>query len=111
LHRRLSDPKGLVLDWLSVTFRSRAAQAGMHTNPAFAGTYDFSPRADFAALFPRFLENLPEGSVVMCHPGHVDAELLSLDPVTTAREKEYAYFAGEQFPKDLQAHGLTLSLR
>lgn len=110
LHRRLADPKGLFLDWLSVAFRRRAAQSGIRTNPAFAGTYDFSPRADFAALFPGFLENLPEGSVVMCHPGHVDAELRSLDPVTTAREKEYSYFAGERFPKDLQAHGLTLSL-
>jgi predicted glycoside hydrolase/deacetylase ChbG (UPF0249 family) len=110
LHRRLSDPKGLFLDWLSIGFRKRAAQAGIRTNPAFAGTYDFSPRTDFAGLFPRFLENLPEGSVVMCHPGHVDAELRALDPVTTAREKEYAYFAGELFPKDLQAHALTLSL-
>jgi predicted glycoside hydrolase/deacetylase ChbG (UPF0249 family) len=110
LHHRLSDPKGLFLDWLSAGFRKRAVQAGIRTNPAFAGTYDFSPHADFAALFPRFLKHLPEGSVVMCHPGHVDAELRGLDPVTTAREKEYAYFAGEQFPKDLQAHGLTLSL-
>jgi predicted glycoside hydrolase/deacetylase ChbG (UPF0249 family) len=110
LHRRLADPKGLVLDALSVAFRRRAARDGIRTNPAFAGTYNFDPRTDFTALFPTFLENLTEGSVVMCHPGHVDAELRSLDPVTTAREKEYAYLAGEQFPKDLQAHGLTLAL-
>jgi predicted glycoside hydrolase/deacetylase ChbG (UPF0249 family) len=106
---RLSDPKGLVLDWLSMGFRRRAARLGVRTNPAFAGTYYFGADSNFAALFPGFLKNLPEGSVVMCHPGHVDAELISLDPVTTAREKEYAYLAGDQFPKDLQAHGLTLA--
>ena len=35
----------------------------------------------------------------MCHPGVVDAELRRLDPLTTLREKEYAYFSGETFPK------------
>jgi predicted glycoside hydrolase/deacetylase ChbG (UPF0249 family) len=107
--KRLSDAKGLFLDLLSIGFRRRAAQLGIRTNPAFAGTYYFRPDDEFAALFPVFLENLPDGSVVMCHPGHVDAELRSVDPVTTARENEYAYLAGEQFPKDLQEHGLTLA--
>ena len=71
----------------------------MRTNPAFAGTYEFNESADFAALFPRFLERLPDGGVVMCHPGFVDAELQRLDPLTTLREQEYAFFAGEAFPK------------
>ncbi len=108
LHKRMSDPKGMFLDWLSREFRRRAAKLGIKTNPAFAGTYDFAPRSDFAELFPSFLVNMSEGGVVMCHPGHVDAELRSLDPVTTAREREYAYLAGELFPKHLQQHGLTL---
>lgn len=108
LHKRMSDPKGMFLDWLSREFRRRAAKLGLKTNPAFAGTYDFSPRSDFTELFPSFLQNMTEHGVVMCHPGHVDAELRSLDPVTTAREREYAYFTGELFPKHLQQHGLTL---
>ena len=70
----------------------------MRTNPAFAGTYDFSDTATFAATFPRFLDRLPDGSVVMCHPGFVDAELQRLDPLTTLREREYAFFAGDDFP-------------
>ncbi len=52
LHRRLTDPKGLLIDWLSREFRARAAKLGIATNPAFAGTYAFRPKADFAALFP-----------------------------------------------------------
>jgi hypothetical protein len=56
---------------LSYRFRRRAAALGLRTNPAFAGTYEFDDAADFAALFPRFLERLPDGSVVMCHPGFV----------------------------------------
>ncbi len=109
LIKRIGDPKGLVLDLLSKRFRERAAALGVNTNPAFAGTYAFNEGADFAALFPRFLDRLPDGGLVMCHPGIVDAELRRLDPLTTLREKEYAYFCGESFPKLLASQGITLA--
>lgn len=107
--QRFSDPKGLLLDFMSRGFRARAAKLGLRTNPAFAGTYNFSGGAEFAELFPTFLGNLPDDSVVMCHPGFVDDELKRLDPVTTQREREYAYFADERFPAVLAAHGVTLA--
>src|SRR5262249_30614381 len=106
--QRLADRKGLVLDVLSHRFRHRAAALGLRTNPAFAGTYEFDDAADFAALFPRFLDRLPDGSVVMCHPGFVDAELQRLDPLTTLRAREYAFFAGDEFPAVLARHGVPL---
>jgi predicted glycoside hydrolase/deacetylase ChbG (UPF0249 family) len=105
----LSDPKGLLLTWLSGGLRARAERLGIATNPAFAGTYTFRDDADFASLFPDFLEGLPDGSVVMCHPGKVDAELERLDPLTRLREKEHAYLAGPNFPKMLEAQGVTLA--
>src|SRR5258708_6291929 len=105
LAARFADGKGLLLDIMSYRFRRRAAALGVRTNPAFAGTYAFDDEARFAELFPRFLDRLPDGSVVMCHPGFVDGELLRLDPLTTLREKEYGYFAGDDFPAVLRAHG------
>jgi len=110
LHRRLTDPKGLLIDWLSREFRARAANLGVATNPAFAGTYTYRANVDFAAIFPGFLEGLPEGGLVMCHPGHVDPELERLDPLTILREKEYAYFCGDEFAAALEKRGLTLEL-
>lgn len=107
--RALGDRKGLLLDVLSRRFRRRAAALGVRTNPAFAGTYAFRDQADFAAIFPRFLERLPDGGVVMCHPGFVDAELRKLDPLTTLRELEYAFFVDESFPNLLARHGVTLA--
>jgi chitin disaccharide deacetylase len=106
---RLADRKGLVLDIMSYRFRRRAAALGLRTNPGFAGTYQFDDAADFPVLFPRFLDGLPDGSVVMCHPGFVDAELQRLDPLTTLREKEYAYFAGDSFPAALTSHDVALA--
>ena len=99
----------VLLDVLSHRFRRRAAALGVRTNSAFAGTYHFDDAADFATLFPRFLPGLRDGSVVMCHPGFVDAELQRLDTLTTLREKEYAFLAGDEFPAVLAAQGVALA--
>jgi predicted glycoside hydrolase/deacetylase ChbG (UPF0249 family) len=107
--RRLSGRKALLLDVLSKGLRRRARALGVRTNPAFAGAYEFRPEADFAALFPRFLDRLPDDGVVMCHPGFVDAELERLDPLTSLREREYAFFIDEAFPKMMAAHGVALA--
>jgi hypothetical protein len=106
---RFSDRKAWLLDRLSHDFRERANALGRRTNPAFAGAYDFRADADFATLFAGFLEQLPDGSLIMCHPGFVDADLQRLDPLTTLREREYAFLAGAAFPELLASHGLTLA--
>jgi predicted glycoside hydrolase/deacetylase ChbG (UPF0249 family) len=106
--RKNLEPKGLVLDALSRRFRRLAAEHGLRTNPAFAGTYAFGAGADYAKLFPDFLDGMPDGGVIMCHPGIVDAELARLDPLTDLREREYAYFLGDGFLKLLATRGVTL---
>jgi hypothetical protein len=60
-------------------------------------------------LFPSFLEGLPDGGLVMCHPGFVDGELQRLDSLTALREREYSFFAGDSFPRLLARHGLALA--
>jgi predicted glycoside hydrolase/deacetylase ChbG (UPF0249 family) len=109
LAKRLGAPKALVLDVLSAQFRKRAAHAGIPFNPAFAGAYDFSTQPDFGALMRQFLDRLPEDGLVMCHPGFVDETLQSLDPLTTQREAEHAFLAGEDFPALLKANNVTLA--
>jgi predicted glycoside hydrolase/deacetylase ChbG (UPF0249 family) len=108
LLKRLNSPKALLLDALSRQFRKRAARAGIAFNTAFAGAYDFMRKPDFAALMQQFLQGLPDGGLVMCHPGFVDETLEDLDPLTTQREHEHAFLAGEHFPPLLKANHLTL---
>jgi chitin disaccharide deacetylase len=107
--RKNLEPKGLVLDALSRRLRRLAAEHGLRTNPAFAGTYAFNTRADYARLFPGFLDGMPEGGVIMCHPGIVDAELARLDPLTDLREREYAFFLDDAFARLLQRRGYALA--
>jgi predicted glycoside hydrolase/deacetylase ChbG (UPF0249 family) len=106
---RLGSPKAMVLDALSARFRRRAAQADIAFNPSFAGAYDFSQSPNFGALMRQFLEGMPEGGLIMCHPGFVDDILESLDPLTTQREHEHAFLGGEEFPRLLAANKVTLA--
>jgi predicted glycoside hydrolase/deacetylase ChbG (UPF0249 family) len=108
LVRRLGAPKALFLDILSAQFRSRASRADIAFNPGFAGAYDFSRQPDFGTLMGQFLDGLPEGGLIMCHPGFVDETLVSLDPLTVQREREHAFLGGEQFPRLLAANKVTL---
>jgi hypothetical protein len=107
--RRMRDAKALTLDVLSVGLRSAARRKGLATNPAFAGAYDFDSKTPFAQIFPRFLGGLPDGGLVMCHPGHVDAALKMLDSLTDQREREFSYFNSDEFPRVLAAQGLALA--
>ena len=107
--KSLADPKGYILDALSARLRRLAAKHGVRTNPAFAGTYSFHPDADFSKLFAQFLDGLPDGGLLMCHPGKVDEELRRLDPLTDLREREYAFFLSDSFPRLLAARGYALA--
>jgi predicted glycoside hydrolase/deacetylase ChbG (UPF0249 family) len=107
--RRLRDHKALVLDVLSLGFRRKARRLGIAVNPAFAGSYAFKSRANYARLFPRFLSGLPDGGLIMCHPGVVDTELKGLDSLTTLREQEFAYFSSDAFLQVLAEHNVALA--
>jgi chitin disaccharide deacetylase len=109
LLKRRGHAKAHLLDVLSRRIRRRCAILGVATNPGFAGAYNFGRSAGYDAVFASFLDGLPEGGVVMCHPGFVDAELQRLDHLTSMREQEYAFFAGEQFPQLLAGHGFALA--
>jgi hypothetical protein len=108
LLQRIGEPKALLLDLLSMKFRRRAASQQIAFNAGFAGAYDFSRAADFGGLLRRFLSGLPDGGLVMCHPGFVDDTLLELDPFTHQREREYAYLMSDDFPSLLAANKVTL---
>lgn len=103
------DAKTRFLSFLSRGFRAQAKQAGLKYNPAFSGAYDYFSPSDFGALFARFIDGLPEGGVVMCHPGHADDILKSRDILTHQREKEYAFLSGDEMPRALARASVTLA--
>jgi predicted glycoside hydrolase/deacetylase ChbG (UPF0249 family) len=99
----------LLLDILSAQFRSHASRANIAFNPGFDGAYDFTRQSDFSVPMRQFLVGLPEDGVIMCHPGFVDEILVSLDPLTAQREREYAFLGGDKFLPLLAANKVTLT--
>lgn len=108
LAQRLNNPKALLLDALSDTFRKTSTRAGIAFNPGFAGAYDMVRGGEFSTAMQRFLDGLPDGGLVMCHPGFVDETLVSVDNVTHQREREFAFLVGDDFPQLLSASNVTL---
>lgn len=106
---RPGHPKVLLLDLLSLRFRTLARRAGLAVNPGFAGAYDFTRESDFGALMGDFLADLPDGGLIMCHPGYVDDVLTALDPLTGQRERERTFLAGDGFTRLMTAQSASLA--
>jgi predicted glycoside hydrolase/deacetylase ChbG (UPF0249 family) len=100
--------KALSLTMMSRALARGAAQRKVPVNTGFRGTRSFHEKGPFRALFKRMIEDVPQGAIVLCHPGHVDAVLKTRDSVTTAREDEYAYFKSDAFFEDLAARDISL---
>jgi chitin disaccharide deacetylase len=109
LGQRLGNPKALLLDTLSETFRKKSARAGIDFNSGFSGAYDMVRGGDFAKALEQFLNGLPDGGLIMCHPGVVDDVLISVDNVTDQREREFAFMTSDDFPRLLAASNVTLN--
>ncbi|RDJ23557.1 ChbG/HpnK family deacetylase [Bosea caraganae] len=87
--RNVAVGKALVIAGLALGLRSQALRRGIKVNSGFSGVSPFDPTRDFAADLGRFLLRPGPAHLVMCHPGHVDDELLGLDPVVATRPQEH----------------------
>jgi predicted glycoside hydrolase/deacetylase ChbG (UPF0249 family) len=89
-------------------FRREARRRGFAVNDGFAGFSNFHPSFDYARIFQSYLRAPGRRHLIMCHPGHVDEELRSLDPVTITREQELAFLLSPRLPEMLEKRGLRL---
>ncbi|MFO1167819.1 MAG: ChbG/HpnK family deacetylase [Rhodoblastus sp.] len=106
--RRANSGKALKVNALAAGFRRAAHHAGHPLNQGFAGYSDFAPDSYDARQFGAYLAAPGPRHLVMCHPGRVDDALRRLDPVTSAREAELAFFLSPEFPELLAQKGARL---
>jgi predicted glycoside hydrolase/deacetylase ChbG (UPF0249 family) len=108
--RRIEIGKAVTVAALGRGFARAAANRGFAINDGFAGYSSFVPSRDYGADFSHYLVAPGGWHLVMCHPGHVDEGLSLIDPVTTARERELAFFLSSRFLDTLSAADATLAL-
>ncbi|BCB20752.1 ChbG/HpnK family deacetylase [Bosea sp. ANAM02] len=99
--RGVAVAKALVIAGLATGFRGAALKRGLRVNRGFSGVAPFDPQRDFGADLARFLIQPGPCHLVMCHPGFVDDELATLDPVIATRPVEHAAIAAFLPPPDL----------
>lgn len=82
-------------------------EAGFLANEGFSGFSNFD-ETPFERQFASYLVAPGPRHLVMVHPGYVDDELPTLDPVIASRERELAFLAGEGLVAACDAAGLKL---
>ena len=87
--RGVAVPKAVVVSALALGFASAARDARLPLNDSFAGFSDFDLNEPYANELQRALLQPGRRHIVMCHPGHPDAELAAVDPVVKRRRMEY----------------------
>jgi predicted glycoside hydrolase/deacetylase ChbG (UPF0249 family) len=81
--------KALVVATLAQGFARAAGRRDLPVNDSFAGFSSFDERSSYADELHAALAHPRRRHLVMCHPGHPDAELAALDPVVARRRMEY----------------------
>jgi predicted glycoside hydrolase/deacetylase ChbG (UPF0249 family) len=87
--RNASRGKAFSVAALSLGFARQARRLQIPTNQGFSGFSRFDVAVPYAQELAAALVDTGPRHIVMCHPGHADAELATLDPVVQRRRMEY----------------------
>jgi predicted glycoside hydrolase/deacetylase ChbG (UPF0249 family) len=87
--RGLARTKATIVATLAMGFGAAAQRHGLPVNQGFSGFSDFDVREPYALELEKALCEPGPRHIVMCHPGHPDAELAAIDPVVERRRMEY----------------------
>ena len=90
-------PKVSFVKGLAAGFDRQIADAGLTVHGPLAGFYPWKQKGLFKKTFSALAGALPDGAVIMCHPGYADDVLRSRDAFTDTREEELRFLAGEAF--------------
>lgn len=97
--------KALVLRSMGLGFDHLRRRHGVAGNRDFAGLYSLRPNANFGGLMQQWLQQLPDGALIMCHPGYSSDP----SPLAQAREQERRWLASDAFSEALQHAGRRLT--
>jgi predicted glycoside hydrolase/deacetylase ChbG (UPF0249 family) len=81
--------KAMAVAALALQFGAQARRLGLPTNQGFSGFSDFDVHQPYAQELAQALIEPGPRHIVMCHPGHADAELAGTDPLLERRRMEY----------------------
>ena len=88
-------------------FRQMINQSLHKTNSAFAGVYSLKEDEDFDKLITFWLQHLPDGGLIMCHPALTLSKEENIDH-ELARYQEFLHLQSHRFQESLQSANVEL---
>jgi predicted glycoside hydrolase/deacetylase ChbG (UPF0249 family) len=109
-HRSMKDIKSRVISIMGAdALENIAVGAGIGCTTTLLGAYDFSGGGiRFARLMTRWLELIPPGGVIMCHPAQASEPS---DEIGSARLQEFLYLGGDGFLTALRRANVRIARR
>lgn len=99
--------KGLIIQMLGASaFKKMVIKRRIPHNSSFSGIYQFKDSARYSAIFPRLLDQVRDGGIMMCHPGLMSTD--EGDVIAEARYREFLYLESNQFVLDCFEAGVVL---
>jgi predicted glycoside hydrolase/deacetylase ChbG (UPF0249 family) len=89
-----------------IQFKQELVKLKIPHNTTFAGIYDFENSYEYSSLFLRFLNQVQDGGLVMCHPGLLSSE--EPDLMATARHNEYLYLSSLSYFDAIGGHNVKM---
>lgn len=98
--------KASVLRVMAAGFASLLLRQQIPLTQTFAGLYSLQPEADFPELLHGWMQQLPEGGLIMCHPGATGTAATGL---ARTRQLELDYLSSDVFGRRMQQQGVCLT--
>lgn len=98
--------KALVLRMMGRGFSAQMQHQATPLTRSFAGLYSLDSHADFPGLLQGWIEQMPSGGLIMCHPG---ATAGTSDAMAQTRQRELDYLCSDQFRQWLQDQSVNLT--
>ncbi|HWB45483.1 MAG TPA: ChbG/HpnK family deacetylase [Hyphomicrobiaceae bacterium] len=87
--RGVAPAKAALVSLLASGFAAAARQRDIPVNDGFSGFSSFSTSVPYAQELAKAFNSPAPRHIIMCHPGHPDAELAAIDAVVARRRMEY----------------------
>lgn len=94
---------------LGLGFARHCRDAGLAVAGPLAGYYGFHAPCAFAGAAERAIASLPDGGILMVHPGHPDDVLRARDRLVEARLAELDWLGGDGLPRAAAASGASVA--
>jgi predicted glycoside hydrolase/deacetylase ChbG (UPF0249 family) len=99
--------KRLMIQLLGASiFKKNIIKRDIPHNSSFAGIYQFADSKNYSRIFPRFLSEIRDGGIIMCHPGLLSQD--ETDGIAKARYHEFLYLENHKFVLDCFEAGVVL---